>query len=50
MQNASTSGVVLEDFDSQFSNRFYHSYLDNPGKFAIYKCGDFCHAKAVLKL
>uniref|UniRef100_A0ACD5ZEA0 Uncharacterized protein n=1 Tax=Avena sativa TaxID=4498 RepID=A0ACD5ZEA0_AVESA len=29
-KNTSTSGVVLEDFDSQFSNRFYHSYLDNP--------------------
>uniref|UniRef100_A0A453PIN3 Nicastrin n=1 Tax=Aegilops tauschii subsp. strangulata TaxID=200361 RepID=A0A453PIN3_AEGTS len=29
-QNTSTSGVVLEDFDSQFSNRFYHSHLDSP--------------------
>ncbi|PAN08097.1 hypothetical protein PAHAL_1G387100 [Panicum hallii] len=29
-KNMSTSGVVLEDFDSHFSNRFYHSYLDNP--------------------
>ncbi|CAM0944287.1 unnamed protein product [Alopecurus aequalis] len=29
-KNTSTSGVVLEDFDSQFSNRFYHSNLDNP--------------------
>lgn len=29
-KNTSTSGVVLEDFDSHFSNRFYHSYLDNP--------------------
>ncbi|KAM0927258.1 hypothetical protein ACQ4PT_003316 [Festuca glaucescens] len=29
-KHTSTSGVVLEDFDSQFSNRFYHSYLDNP--------------------
>ncbi|AQK55162.1 Nicastrin-like precursor [Zea mays] len=28
-KNMSTSGVVLEDFDSHFSNRFYHSYLDN---------------------
>ncbi|XP_062222083.1 nicastrin [Phragmites australis] len=29
-KNTSTSGVVLEDFDSHFSNRFYHSYLDSP--------------------
>ncbi|XP_051192784.1 nicastrin [Lolium perenne] len=29
-KNTSTSGVVLEDFDSRFSNKFYHSYLDNP--------------------
>ncbi|CAL4885266.1 unnamed protein product [Urochloa decumbens] len=29
-KNMSTSGVVLEDFDSHFSNRFYHSHLDNP--------------------
>ncbi|KAL6912167.1 hypothetical protein ACP4OV_000972 [Aristida adscensionis] len=29
-KNESTSGVVLEDFDSHFSNRFYHSYLDRP--------------------
>ncbi|TVU28440.1 hypothetical protein EJB05_19957 [Eragrostis curvula] len=29
-KNSSTSGVVLEDFDSQFSNKFYHSYLDSP--------------------
>ncbi|KAF7080292.1 hypothetical protein CFC21_084395, partial [Triticum aestivum] len=29
-KNTSTSGVVLEDFDSQFSNRFYHSHLDSP--------------------
>lgn len=28
-KNTSISGVVLEDFDSQFSNKFYHSYLDN---------------------
>ncbi|XP_044951706.1 nicastrin [Hordeum vulgare subsp. vulgare] len=29
-KNTSTSGVVLEDFDSQFSNKFYHSHLDSP--------------------
>uniref|UniRef100_A0A0E0K513 Nicastrin n=1 Tax=Oryza punctata TaxID=4537 RepID=A0A0E0K513_ORYPU len=29
-KNTSTSGLVLEDFDSQFSNRFYHSTLDGP--------------------
>ncbi|XP_008789257.2 nicastrin isoform X2 [Phoenix dactylifera] len=28
-KNASTSGVVLEDFDSSFTNQFYHSHLDN---------------------
>ncbi|CAA6664769.1 unnamed protein product [Spirodela intermedia] len=29
-KNSSTPGVVLEDFDAAFSNRFYHSHLDNP--------------------
>jgi hypothetical protein len=29
LQNSLTSGVVLEDFDSVFSNKFYHSHLDN---------------------
>lgn len=29
-KSTSTSGVVLEDFDSHFSNKFYHSYLDSP--------------------
>ncbi|XP_072977133.1 nicastrin [Typha angustifolia] len=29
-KNPSTSGIVLEDFDSSFSNNFYHSHLDNP--------------------
>ncbi|XP_062150833.1 nicastrin isoform X2 [Alnus glutinosa] len=28
-KNSLTSGVVLEDFDSVFSNKFYHSHLDN---------------------
>ncbi|KAI4389344.1 hypothetical protein MLD38_001578 [Melastoma candidum] len=27
-KNPATSGVVLEDFDSAFSNKFYHSHLD----------------------
>jgi hypothetical protein len=29
LQNSLTSGVVLEDFDSIFSNKFYHSHLDD---------------------
>ncbi|KAH7679830.1 nicastrin protein [Dioscorea alata] len=29
-KNKSTSGVVLEEFDGSFSNKFYHSHLDNP--------------------
>ncbi|KAJ0981249.1 hypothetical protein J5N97_009504 [Dioscorea zingiberensis] len=29
-KNRSTSGVVLEEFDASFSNKFYHSHLDNP--------------------
>ncbi|OAY75320.1 Nicastrin [Ananas comosus] len=29
-KSSSTSGVVLEDFDSSFINRFYHSHLDDP--------------------
>ncbi|RZC70238.1 hypothetical protein C5167_033377 [Papaver somniferum] len=29
LQNPLTSGVVLEDFDSAFSNKFYHSQLDD---------------------
>ncbi|KAE8021938.1 hypothetical protein FH972_007785 [Carpinus fangiana] len=28
-KNSHTSGVVLEDFDSIFSNKFYHSHLDD---------------------
>ncbi|OVA13851.1 Nicastrin [Macleaya cordata] len=28
-KNPSTSGVVLEDFDMAFSNKFYHSHLDD---------------------
>lgn len=28
-KNSSISGVVLEDFDTSFSNNFYHSYLDD---------------------
>ncbi|KAL8200261.1 hypothetical protein R6Q57_011600 [Mikania cordata] len=28
-QNPHTSGVVLEDFDTSFSNKFYHSHLDD---------------------
>ncbi|XP_057971438.1 nicastrin isoform X2 [Malania oleifera] len=28
-KNSLTSGVVLEDFDSVFSNKFYHSHLDD---------------------
>ncbi|KAK3155217.1 hypothetical protein QOZ80_2BG0200390 [Eleusine coracana subsp. coracana] len=28
-KNSSISGIVLEDFDSHFSNKFYHSYLDS---------------------
>ncbi|KAI8536528.1 hypothetical protein RHMOL_Rhmol10G0264500 [Rhododendron molle] len=27
--NSQTSGVVLEDFDSAFTNQFYHSHLDD---------------------
>lgn len=38
LQNASTSGVVLEDFDSSFANKFYHSHLDDPCKFNKYAC------------
>ncbi|CAI0627054.1 unnamed protein product [Linum tenue] len=29
-KNSSTSGFVLEDFDAAFSNKFYHSHLDDP--------------------
>ncbi|XP_021300371.1 nicastrin [Herrania umbratica] len=28
-KNSSTSGIVLEDFDSIFANKFYHSHLDD---------------------
>ncbi|KAK1439308.1 hypothetical protein QVD17_05124 [Tagetes erecta] len=28
-QNPHTPGVVLEDFDTSFSNKFYHSHLDD---------------------
>lgn len=49
MQNSSTSGVVLEDFDSQFSNKFYHSYLDSPGKLTVHKC-DYISSKSICEL
>ncbi|PKU68574.1 Nicastrin [Dendrobium catenatum] len=29
-KNSSVSGVVLEDFDTFFINKFYHSHLDDP--------------------
>ncbi|WOL20134.1 nicastrin [Canna indica] len=29
-KNPSTAGIVLEDFDSSFTNNLYHSHLDNP--------------------
>lgn len=28
-QRSQTSGVVLEDFDRVFANKFYHSHLDD---------------------
>ncbi|XP_022743603.1 nicastrin-like isoform X2 [Durio zibethinus] len=28
-KNSSTSGIVLEDFDTIFANKFYHSHLDD---------------------
>ncbi|KAJ4837960.1 hypothetical protein Tsubulata_015679 [Turnera subulata] len=28
-KNSSTSGIVLEDFDTAFVNKFYHSHLDD---------------------
>ncbi|XP_077241148.1 Zn-dependent exopeptidases superfamily protein [Tasmannia lanceolata] len=28
-KNSSTSGVVLEEFDTAFTNKFYHSHLDD---------------------
>ncbi|KAF6144682.1 hypothetical protein GIB67_006174 [Kingdonia uniflora] len=28
-KNSSTSGIVLEDFDTAFLNKFYHSHLDD---------------------
>ncbi|PPR95578.1 hypothetical protein GOBAR_AA25086 [Gossypium barbadense] len=28
-KNSSTSGIVLEDFDTVFANKFYHSHLDD---------------------
>lgn len=28
-QNSQTSGVILEDFDTAFTNNFYHSHLDD---------------------
>ncbi|KAJ8763070.1 hypothetical protein K2173_023275 [Erythroxylum novogranatense] len=31
-KNSSTPGIVLEDFDSSFINKFYHSYLDDISK------------------
>ncbi|THU47345.1 hypothetical protein C4D60_Mb09t14510 [Musa balbisiana] len=29
-KNSSVDGIVLEDFDSSFTNKFYHSHLDSP--------------------
>nr|XP_018687042.1 PREDICTED: nicastrin [Musa acuminata subsp. malaccensis] len=29
-KNSSAAGIVLEDFDSSFTNKFYHSHLDSP--------------------
>lgn len=29
-KNSSISGVVLEEFDTSFTNKLYHSHLDNP--------------------
>lgn len=29
MQNPQISGVVLEDFDTSFTNHFYQSHLDD---------------------
>lgn len=29
-KNSSVSGIVLEEFDTSFANKFYHSHLDNP--------------------
>ncbi|XP_064939098.1 nicastrin-like [Musa acuminata AAA Group] len=29
-KNSSVAGIVLEDFDSSFTNKFYHSHLDSP--------------------
>lgn len=28
-QNTETLGMVLEDFDTAFANKFYHSHLDD---------------------
>ncbi|KDP25818.1 hypothetical protein JCGZ_22540 [Jatropha curcas] len=28
-KNSSTNGIVLEDFDTAFANKFYHSHLDD---------------------
>lgn len=42
LQNSITSGLVLEDFDSVFSNNFYHSHLDNICELSfILKCFSF---------
>ncbi|KAG6497136.1 hypothetical protein ZIOFF_045024 [Zingiber officinale] len=30
LRKNTTAGIVLEDFGSSFSNKFYHSHLDNP--------------------
>ncbi|KAJ4764059.1 Nicastrin [Rhynchospora pubera] len=35
-KNTSASGIVLGDFDSAFSNKFYHSHLDNACKLKIF--------------
>nr|XP_028946458.1 uncharacterized protein LOC108174837 isoform X1 [Malus domestica]XP_028946459.1 uncharacterized protein LOC108174837 isoform X1 [Malus domestica] len=32
-KNSLTSGIVLEDFDNVFTNKFYHSHLDEFGVF-----------------
>lgn len=34
-QNSQTSGVILEDFDTAFTNNFYHSHLDDLCKLTL---------------
>ncbi|XP_016685963.1 nicastrin isoform X1 [Gossypium hirsutum] len=44
-KNSSTSGIVLEDFDTVFANKFYHSHLDDSGEFIsflfVFLCSSF---------